>query len=99
MSEPTQPEAPLAPIDRRGFFRGAAALAAGGLAAGAAPSQLEAQLAAAPQRADAAEQLEAQTQSALRWIGREPADWVRPRAGADHNVVIVGGGQSGLSIA
>ncbi len=35
----------------------------------------------------------------LRWTGRDPADWVRPRAGADHNVVIVGAGHSGLSIA
>ena len=99
MSEPIQPKDEPGHIDRRGFFRGAAALTVGGLGAVAAPAQLEAQLAAAPQRADAAEQLEAQTQNALRWIGREPADWVRPRAGVDHNVVIVGGGQSGLSIA
>ena len=31
--------------------------------------------------------------------GRAPADWVRARDGVDHNVVIVGGGQSGISIA
>ena len=85
-------------IDRRGFFRGAAALTVGGLGS-AAPALLRAQPAAAPERADAAEQLEEQTQNALRWLGRDPADWVRPRAGVDHNVVIVGGGQSGLSIA
>ena len=85
------------PLDRRGFFRGAAALAVGGL--GAEVTQPEAQTGTAPQIAAAAEQLEKQTQSALRWIGRDPADWVRPRAGVDHNVVIVGGGQSGLSIA
>jgi FAD-dependent urate hydroxylase len=92
---------PYAPsqLDRRGFFRGAAALTVGGLGAVTAPAQLEAQPAAAPERADAAEQLEERTQSALRWIGRDPADWVRARAGVDHNVVIVGGGQSGLSIA
>ena len=55
--------------------------------------------AAAPASADAARQLEEQTRSALRWAGRDPADWVRARTGVDHNVVIVGGGQSGLSIA
>jgi cation diffusion facilitator CzcD-associated flavoprotein CzcO len=88
-----------APVNRRGFFRGAAALTVGGLGAAVSPDQPEAQTASAPVGADAARQLEEQTQSALRWIGREPADWVRPRAGADHNVVIVGGGQSGLSIA
>ena len=43
--------------------------------------------------------LETQTSNAQRWIGRDPADWVRARTGVDHNVVIVGGGQSGLSIA
>ena len=44
-------------------------------------------------------QLAAQTGRALRWAGRDPADWVRARAGVDHNVVIVGGGQSGVAIA
>jgi cation diffusion facilitator CzcD-associated flavoprotein CzcO len=86
-------------LDRRGFFRGAAALTLGGFGVAAERTQPEAQTAAAPVSADAARVLEEQTQSALRWIGREPADWVRPRAGVDHNVVIVGGGQSGLSIA
>jgi cation diffusion facilitator CzcD-associated flavoprotein CzcO len=43
--------------------------------------------------------LEAQTRRAMRWAGRDPADWVRARAGVDHNVVIVGGGQSGVAIA
>jgi len=110
MSEPTPPKAspsedrerPVAPsqIDRRGFFRGAAALTVGGFGAATELAAPEAQTTvAAPISADAVQRLETQTQSALRWIGRDPADWVRPRAGVDHNVVIVGGGQSGLSIA
>jgi cation diffusion facilitator CzcD-associated flavoprotein CzcO len=94
-----QPDHLPSAIDRRDFFRGAAALTVGGLGAATAPTQLAGQPAAAPDRAGAAEQLEAQTQSAMRWIGRDPADWVRPRAGVDHNVAIIGGGQSGLSIA
>jgi len=99
MKERTQQEeATPSQIDRRGFFRGAAALTVGGFGA-AASTQADAQTALAPPSPNASEQLEEQTQSALRWIGRDPADWVRPRAGADHNVVIVGGGQSGLSIA
>ena len=88
-------------IDRRGFFRSAAALTVGGLGAATGLAQTAAppETAAAPAGADAARQLEEQTRSALRWAGRDPADWVRARTGADHNVVIVGGGQSGLSIA
>ncbi len=86
-------------IDRRGFFRGAAALTVGGLGTSAALAQTETPAAAPPASADAARQLEEQTRNAQRWIGREPADWVRARTGVDHNVVIVGGGQSGLSIA
>jgi NADPH-dependent glutamate synthase beta subunit-like oxidoreductase len=87
-------------IDRRGFFRGAAALTVGGFGAAVEVATPDAQTkGAAPELADAAERLEKQTENALRWIGRDPADWVRPRAGVDHNVVIVGGGQSGLSIA
>lgn len=35
---------------------------------------------------------------ALRWSSPDPANWVRPRAGVDHNVVIVGAGHSGLGI-
>jgi cation diffusion facilitator CzcD-associated flavoprotein CzcO len=64
-------------------------------------AQLDAQRdsAAAPQNADAAATLDAQTRHVFRWAGRDPADWVRPRAGVDHNVVIVGGGQSGVAIA
>ncbi len=89
-------------IDRRSFFRGAAALTVGGLSAPAALAQVAAppsEPAAAPQSADASEQLAAQTGRTLRWAGRDPADWVRARAGVDHNVVIVGGGQSGVAIA
>lgn len=104
-SEPTTP-APQqrgAPghIDRRSFFRGAAGLAAGGLSAPAALAQVAgsgSEPAAAPGRADASKQLDAQTGRVLRWAGRDPADWVRARAGVDHNVVIVGGGQSGVAI-
>jgi cation diffusion facilitator CzcD-associated flavoprotein CzcO len=100
MSESKRSEdAPPNQLDRRGFFRGAAALTVGSLGAATGVEQPEAQTGAAPEIADAAERLDEQTQSALRWIGRDPADWVRPRAGIDHNVVIVGGGQSGLSIA
>jgi cation diffusion facilitator CzcD-associated flavoprotein CzcO len=88
-------------LDRRGFFRGAAALTVGtfgGAATGFAQTGSDPAATPAPS-ADAAQRLEEQTNSALRWIGREPADWVRPRAGVDHNVVIVGGGQTGLSVA
>lgn len=87
-------------IDRRGFFRSAALLgglgAAGLWPAFAAPRALASE---AEQNAGAVEALSAQTQRILRWTGPAPADWVRPRAGIDHNVVIVGGGQTGLSIA
>ena len=89
-------------IDRRSLFRGAALLAVGGLSAPAALAQVAAppsEPAAAPARADAGGELAAQTGRALRWAGRDPADWVRARAGVDHNVVIVGGGQSGVAIA
>ena len=88
-------------VDRRGFFRGAAALTLGSLAAPAAAEQTAApagQIGASP-RPDADQALAEQTSRSLRWAGNAPADWVRPRAGADHNVVIVGGGQSGLAIA
>jgi len=89
-------------IDRRRFFRGAALLAVGGLSAPTADAQVGAPAgasAAAPKSFDASAQLEAQTNRVLRWAGRDPADWVRARAGGDHNVVIVGGGQSGVAIA
>jgi cation diffusion facilitator CzcD-associated flavoprotein CzcO len=84
-------------MDRRGFFRGAAAVAVGSL--GAATGVAQAPTGTPAAGAGAAAQLDTQTSNAFRWIGREPADWVRARSGVDHNVVIVGGGQSGLSIA
>jgi cation diffusion facilitator CzcD-associated flavoprotein CzcO len=89
-------------IDRRSFFRGAAMLTVGGLSAPAALAQAPAprsEPAAATGRAVAGGELDAQTSRTLRWAGRDPADWVRARAGIDHNVVIVGGGQSGVAIA
>jgi len=94
-------------MDRRSFFRGAAALTVGGLTAPAAFAQAPAAQSAPASGvradsgaggADASKQLDAQTGRVLRWAGREPADWVRARAGVDHNVVIVGGGQSGVAI-
>jgi cation diffusion facilitator CzcD-associated flavoprotein CzcO len=88
--------------DRRGFFRDAAALALGSIAVPAAAAQAAApanQASATAPRADAERALADQTSRAMRWAGNPPADWVRPRPGVDHNVVIVGGGQSGLAIA
>lgn len=86
-------------IDRRGFFRGAAALTVGGLGAATAIAQTSDRGGSNAAGADAAARLAAQTERAQRWAGRDPADWVRPREGVDHNVVIVGGGQSGTAIA
>ena len=37
--------------------------------------------------------------AALRLIGPDPANWVPERPGIDHNVIIVGGGQSGCAFA
>jgi FAD-dependent urate hydroxylase len=37
--------------------------------------------------------------SALRLIGPDPANWVPDRPGIDHNVVLVGGGQTGSALA
>jgi len=37
--------------------------------------------------------------NALRLIGPDPANWVPDRSGIDHNVAIVGGGQSGCAFA
>ena len=88
-------------INRRRFFRGAAMLTIGGLGATAGLAQRNEPRGSATntELADASEQLEAQTQQAQRWANRDPANWVRARAGVDHNVVIVGGGQSGTAIA
>jgi cation diffusion facilitator CzcD-associated flavoprotein CzcO len=86
-------------VDRRGFFRGAAML--GGLGAvGLLPLEPQRALASEPEEnPGATEALALQTQRILRWTAPAPNDWVRPRAGTDHNVVVVGGGQTGLSIA
>ena len=95
-------DGPLNRIDRRSLFRGAAALAVGGLTAPAVLAQTPSATggpSTAPASAEASKELDVETGRVLRWAGREPADWVRARAGADHNVVIVGGGHSGLSIA
>lgn len=37
--------------------------------------------------------------TALRLIGPDPANWVPERDGVDHNVVLVGGGQTGSALA
>lgn len=42
--------------------------------------------------------LAARVQRALHLLRDPPADWVPPRPGIDHDVFIVGGGQSGLAI-
>ncbi len=88
-------------ISRRGFFRGAATLTIGGLGASAGLAQRNESRGSVTnaESTDAFEQLEAQTQRAQRWANPDPANWVRARAGVDHNVVIVGGGQSGTAIA
>jgi len=79
-------------LNRRAFFLGGA----GATALLTIPARARS---ADTPAADPSRLLNEQTQRALRWAGKAPADWVRPRAGVDHNVVIVGGGQSGLSIA
>jgi cation diffusion facilitator CzcD-associated flavoprotein CzcO len=86
-------------MGRRAFFRGAS-LAAGGLGTSAllSLSPLRA-LAQETPSVDPADQLSTQTQRSLRWAGPDPGNWVRARAGVDHNVVIVGGGQSGVALA
>jgi FAD-dependent urate hydroxylase len=87
-------------LDRRGVFRGATMLGATGLLA---PAGLFRALAAPspqdpPPIPGAKRALESRTQHILRWTEPNPADWVPPRADADHNVVIVGGGQTGVSL-
>ena len=37
--------------------------------------------------------------NALRLIGPDPQNWVADRSGVDHNVVLVGGGQTGSALA
>jgi cation diffusion facilitator CzcD-associated flavoprotein CzcO len=42
---------------------------------------------------------DADARNALRLIGPDPANWVPDREGVDHNVTIVGGGQTGCALA
>ena len=42
---------------------------------------------------------DADARKALRLIGPDPQNWVPDRPGIDHNVLIVGGGQSGCAFA
>lgn len=42
---------------------------------------------------------ETDARTALRLIGPDPANWVPDRTGIDHNVAIVGGGQTGCALA
>ena len=98
IAEPCQASSP---IDRRQFFHSLGLLAAGGLSStvGLAQTSSPRDSATAAESADAAGNLELQTRRAQRWAGRDPTDWVRQRSGVDHNVVIVGGGQSGTAMA
>lgn len=41
----------------------------------------------------------AEAQDTLRLIGPDPQNWVPARPGIDHNVVVIGGGQSGTAFA
>ena len=43
--------------------------------------------------------LDAAVRESLRWLGADPPDWVPGRAGIEHNVAIIGGGQTGCAIA
>src|SRR5262249_6314806 len=42
---------------------------------------------------------DATAREALRLLGPDPANWVPDRTGVDHNVLIVGGGQTGCAFA
>jgi cation diffusion facilitator CzcD-associated flavoprotein CzcO len=42
---------------------------------------------------------DADARNTLRLIGPDPANWVPDRAGIDHNVAILGGGQTGSALA
>ena len=79
-------------VNRRAFFLGGAGVTA------LLGVPTHARMADAP-TADPSTRLKDQTERALQWAGSNPPDWVRARPGVDHNVVIVGGGQSGTSIA
>jgi cation diffusion facilitator CzcD-associated flavoprotein CzcO len=51
------------------------------------------------QHVDIEAQLDIDARNALRLIGPDPANWVPDRAGIDHNVTIIGGGQTGCALA
>ena len=89
IAEPCQVSSP---IDRRQFFHSLGLLTAGGLSStvGLAQTSSPRDSATAAESADAVGSLELQTRRAQRWAGYDPTDWVRPRPGVDHNVVIVG---------
>ncbi|HWK95483.1 MAG TPA: NAD(P)/FAD-dependent oxidoreductase [Pseudolabrys sp.] len=46
-----------------------------------------------------AQDLDAPVRRALAYLGPAPANWVLPRAGIDHDVAIIGGGQNGVAAA
>lgn len=52
----------------------------------------------APNIEGAEQDLAARVRRAMQLLRDAPADWVPPRSGTDHDVFIVGGGQSGLAI-
>jgi FAD-dependent urate hydroxylase len=84
------PDSPARSMNRRSFFLGASVIAGSQIPA-------HARAADAPPPSGLA-LLDTQTQRTLRWSAPSP-DWVRPRTDVDHNVVVVGAGQSGLGIA
>lgn len=45
------------------------------------------------------QQLQDAVATSFRWSTPQPANWVPEQAGVDHDVVIVGGGQTGVAIA
>lgn len=91
----TESDAPTT-MDRRALLGGAVMLTVSAPAALSQVARPGSSQGAAD--ADATARLDAQTRMMQRWAGPAPANWVRPREGADHNVVIVGGGQSGVAI-
>jgi FAD-dependent urate hydroxylase len=94
-------------FDRRGFFRGVAQIALGSVGGATLLGQLyperalasDADVAPGGASTGATAELASQTQRVLRWAGPDPSDWVRSRGVTDHDVVIIGGGQSGLGLA
>lgn len=94
-----QPPKPQDPMGRRAFFRGVTDLAVGGLGVSALAGRSAWADSSEPAAAQPALALSTQTERILRWAGPYPRNWVKAHPGADHNVVIVGGGQTGVSIA